>query len=102
MFEFKQWNVELKHSAAGEGQKAGGPGWGEQTFHERLWQEGENQKFLPHYIVVTQLASASLSIYQLFLSFTATALDLIFHLFHFFFHQPSFVSLNSLCFLTGS
>ena len=24
MFEFKQWNVELKHSAAGEGQKAGG------------------------------------------------------------------------------
>lgn len=62
MFEFKQWNVELKHSAAGEGQKAGGPGWGEQTFHERLWQEGENQKFLPHYIVVTQLASASVNL----------------------------------------
>ena len=36
--------MELKHSAAGEGQKAGGPGWGEQTFHEQLWQEGENAK----------------------------------------------------------
>ena len=68
--------MELKHSAAGEGQKAGGPGWGEQTFHEQLWQEGENQKFVPHYIAVKQLVSASLGNLSIVSQFHSTKVGL--------------------------
>lgn len=51
--------------------------------------------------VVTQLVSASLSIYQLF-HFTATTLDLIFHPFHFFSINLVLCPSTYLCFLTGS